>query len=279
MDTLIIHTGGIGDFILTCPTIQALAKESRITLAGYADRLALAVDGGLVQRAVSLDSIDFHSLFAAPSEKLVAYLAPFDRIIVWMSDDDQTIERTLEDFTSASVLVFPGLPPTDWKTHASEYYRQCLDLPGLPAFRLTIPNEHIVHDVIIHPGSGSRDKNWPLERFHELADALERGGRDVSWCVGPAEAAQPIGSRFHSILRCDTLSQLAKHLAGSTLYIGNDSGITHLAAAAGLSTIAIFGPTTPEIWAPLGANVSVAVGKPWPTVSEIISLSEYTQAS
>jgi hypothetical protein len=272
MDTLIVHTGGIGDFLLTCPTIEALAKDSRITLAGHVDRLALAVDGGLAQHADSLDSIDFHSLFAAPTEKLVAYLAPFDRIIVWMTDEDRTIERTLHELTTASVLVFPGLPPRDHAVHASEYYRLCLGFPKLPEFRLDIPNERMIHDVIIHPGSGSRDKNWPLERYQELADGLEKGGRTVTWCMGPAETERLRGTRLDNTLECDTLSELARSLAGSILYIGNDSGITHLAAAVGLSTIAVFGPTVPKIWAPRGTHVTVATGTPWPMVRDIVSL-------
>ncbi|MFP6617318.1 MAG: glycosyltransferase family 9 protein [Candidatus Hydrogenedentota bacterium] len=270
MDTLIIHTGGIGDFILTCPAVQELTRESSITLAGYVDRLSLAVAGGLARNAVSLDSIDFHSLFAEPSEKLVAFLAPFDRIIVWMRDDDQTIEDTLAEITSASVLVFPGLPPSNWSRHASKYYQQCLGLGELSAFRLASPIEPVVHDVIIHPGSGSRDKNWPLEQYEELADTLEKDGRRVTWCLGPAEEEKGATILPGETLRCETLVELIRHLAGASQYLGNDSGVTHLAAALGVRTVAVFGVTDPGVWAPHGDHVSVAGGSSWPEIVDVL---------
>ena len=59
------------------------------------------------------------------------------------------------------------------------------------------------------------------------------------------------------LLQCDTLSALAQELASANHYIGNDSGITHLAATLGLRTVALFKNTDPGIWAPLGEHVEV----------------------
>ena len=60
--------------------------------------------------------------------------------------------------------------------------------------------------------------------------------------------------------RFDNLYELAKWLASARLYIGNDSGITHLAAAVGTPVVAIFGPTDPAVWAPRGERVAVVSG-------------------
>jgi ADP-heptose:LPS heptosyltransferase len=64
-------------------------------------------------------------------------------------------------------------------------------------------------------------------------------------------------------VRFDDLYELACWLAGASLYVGNDSGITHLAAAAGAPVVALFGPTDPAVWAPRGPRVRVvATGRP-----------------
>jgi ADP-heptose:LPS heptosyltransferase len=101
--------------------------------------------------------------------------------------------------------------------------------------------------VAIHPFSGSARKNWPLERFRELTSRLKL---PVRWCAGPEE-------KLAGAVRIDDLYELACWLAGARAYIGNDSGITHLAAAVGTPVVALFGPTNPAIWAPRGANVRI----------------------
>ncbi len=104
---------------------------------------------------------------------------------------------------------------------------------------------------MIHPFSGSAKKNWPLDRFCEVAARLSI---PVQWCAGPEEAIE-------DAVRFDNLYELARWLATARIYIGNDSGITHLAAAVGTPVVAIFGPTDPAVWAPRGERVSVVSGK------------------
>lgn len=111
--------------------------------------------------------------------------------------------------------------------------------------------------VLIHPGSGGKAKCWPLERFFELADALV--DLDVTWLLGPAEfeLARRVQERDEPLLVEEDLETAAEQMAGFDLYVGNDSGVTHLAAAIGLPTVAIFIATDPRIWRPLGAHVMV----------------------
>jgi ADP-heptose:LPS heptosyltransferase len=104
--------------------------------------------------------------------------------------------------------------------------------------------------IWIHPFSGSARKNWPLDHYQTLARWLEATGRSVQFCTSPVQplpAARVI----------ENLAELASWLAGASLYIGNDSGITHLAAASGAPTVALFGPTNPQVWAPRGSNVTI----------------------
>ncbi|NIA12430.1 MAG: hypothetical protein GWP08_00010 [Nitrospiraceae bacterium] len=261
--TLVVHLGGIGDFLLTCPTLRHL---SGVELLGCADRLELAVAGGLAQAAYDTGRVDFQSLFATPTERLRRFLGGFQRCILWIRDDG-ILQRNVEDCGVADVQAFPGLPPRDWRRHASEYYLECLGIAGADPLRLAIEPLSTVHDVVIHPGSGGEHKNWPIECFAELASGLEARGRRVTWCMGPAEE----GVDVVPTLQRASLVDLARELASARLYIGNDSGITHLAAAVGCPTIAIFGPTDPAVWGPRGTHVTALRGTPFPQPTKVLA--------
>jgi len=113
---------------------------------------------------------------------------------------------------------------------------------------------------VIHPFSGSARKNWPLERFAQLAETLAER-MPVEWCVGPEESLPWQARRF------DNLYDLAAWLASARLYIGNDSGISHLAAAAGAPVVAMFGATDPRVWSPRGPRVEVVEGAAMETIT------------
>ncbi|MGA8028522.1 MAG: glycosyltransferase family 9 protein, partial [Bryobacteraceae bacterium] len=101
--------------------------------------------------------------------------------------------------------------------------------------------------IVIHPFSGGRRKNWPLHLYRELASRLPC---EIEWTAGPEEEL-PTARRF------ENLADLAAWIAGARLYIGNDSGITHVAAATGVRTLALFGCLSPETWAPRAENVRI----------------------
>lgn len=268
-DTLVVHTGGIGDFLLSCPALAQIARPGNLDLLGRRDRLTLAVAGGLARQAYDLDTADFHTVFDSPSPRLRAFMQRYKKVVVWMRDTGE-IARGLAQCCVLEVNCFPGLPPQDWARHASEYYLDCLGLLPATTLRLEFPQVEEVYDVIIHPGSGGVYKNWPLEYYLAVAEALDAAGRHVAWCLGPAEAdiSLPVSARR---LRFDSLTHLASVLQNAALYLGNDSGITHLAAAASCRVVAIFGPTDPVIWAPKGDHVQVIQGQPWPEPQQVIA--------
>lgn len=267
--TLVVHTGGIGDFLLFCPCILRLREEGPVVLAGNRQRLSLAVVAGIAEEAFDLDDIGFDSVFSEPNARLRSVLSPVERAIIWMKDDG-TIRDALLNCGVKDVRIFPGLPPEGWRRHASEYYAECLGLESLPPLRLPIGAGDTPHDVLIHPGSGGARKNWPLECFAAVAERLTRAGRRVEWCVGPAEEGLRLPQDARSV-ETPALVSLARELAGTTVYLGNDSGATHLAAACGCKTVAVFGPTNPRVWAPRGDNVTVLTGYPWPEVDEVVA--------
>jgi ADP-heptose:LPS heptosyltransferase len=137
--------------------------------------------------------------------------------------------------------------------------------------------------VLVHPGSGSARKNWPAERFADLARRLTRAGWSVSLLHGPADAGAvaEVRSAFGSlgrdlpVIRPPDVSSLAQCIGATDLLVANDSGVAHVAARLGVPTVAIFGPTDPEQWAPRGPAVEAVGGRgTWPGVEEVLRASE-----
>lgn len=108
--------------------------------------------------------------------------------------------------------------------------------------------------LAVHAGSGSSAKNWPRQRFLALAETLAAG---LPWLLvaGPAEDQAQTAPATAVLARELPLRALGALVSRAGLYVGNDSGVTHLAAAAGTPTLALFGPTDPATWAPLGPRV------------------------
>ena len=112
--------------------------------------------------------------------------------------------------------------------------------------------------ALLLPGSGSAEKNWPAAKFAALARRLQPQIA-VAIAIGPAEAvlAPSFAETGCAILTDMELGELAGIAASASLFVGNDSGVSHLAAAASAPGIALFGPTDPVRWRPLGQSVTV----------------------
>jgi ADP-heptose:LPS heptosyltransferase len=145
-----------------------------------------------------------------------------------------------------------ALPDRDSVLHATDFYlRQVSGGEGaIPRLACAAGDGGY---VAIHPFSGSAKKNWPFERYRQLAAALAQE-MPALWIVDPG---QPQIAGAASAPLFEDLYELASWIARARLYVGNDSGITHLAAAAGTRVLALYGPTDPAIWAPRGPNVRV----------------------
>jgi heptosyltransferase-2 len=116
----------------------------------------------------------------------------------------------------------------------------------------------------VHTGSGGARKNWPIQMFRRVAESwLSLPGRGLVLTVGPVEeearkeALDLPANAQTLVLQGEPLPRVAAMLARCAAFIGNDSGITHLAAAVGAPTLAVFGPTDPALWAPRGKAVRV----------------------
>lgn len=175
--------------------------------------------------------------------------------------------------------------PPPWDTEA--WCRPAPDVPAMAAARQWAQQWLLEHGIrepfwVLHPGSGSRQKNWPTRLWAETLRSLGRGDQTegVSAVVlpcGPADEAAVAGlvSELHAAaghqvpivtLKDAPLLEVAAILERAALYLGHDSGLTHLAAGLGTPVLAVFGPTDPAVWRPRGPRVAVLGGtaQPWP---------------
>ncbi len=245
---LVIRPGAIGDFIVSLPAIESL-RDGYLEVWARAPNVPLA---RLADRARSIESTGLDLLgITEPDPRLLEALRGFDGIVSWYGSNRPEF-RALTASLGLPFTFLPALPP-DGAMHAADFYLASVrkihgktGLDGVPR----IPCPPLPHrGAVIHPFAASRAKRWPMERFRELARELERR-MPVCWCAGPED-------ELPGALRIPDLYELAVRLAGARVFIGNDSGISHLAAAAGTPVVVLFGPTDPSVWAPRGPDVRV----------------------
>jgi ADP-heptose:LPS heptosyltransferase len=236
---------------------------------------------------VEIGSALFSPLFLAdvefpPDDALLEFLRRFDLVVSWMGPEDAPFARNIRRAGTARLIAAEAHPAPGSHLHAADYLLATLaDLDvaadGEP-LRLRLPaqsredGERLLAGrgvdatralLAVHPGSGGLRKCWPTDRFISAAAAFgRRPGMSVAWLLGPAELEHP--ERFRTGLPAEFIVVsspppmiLAALLRRSSVYLGNDSGVTHLAAAVGTRTLALFGPTDPELWAPRGKHVEV----------------------
>jgi heptosyltransferase III len=226
----------------------------------------------------SLDSPSLARFFARNGQlpaDLVDYFASFDLILSYLFDPDKVFETNVRQGGPATFLGGPS--KLDNSEHAARQLARPLQSIGLslsdPSARL-FPNDDdrkaVSHfrdrnsstAVAFHPGSGSETKNWPIENWIKLGDVLLAKGRRLIIIAGEAdtERTQKLKAawkekpvQFAENLPLPHLAALLERM----LFIGHDSGISHIAAAAGARCLLLFGWTDPAIWAPANQNVTV----------------------
>jgi heptosyltransferase-3 len=219
--------------------VEIWATSQNLPLARFAGRTRSIA-------STSLDMVAFD-----PTHQVMQQLRGFDSIISWYGTHHPEFRAAVKDLPFE---FFTAIPPDDCGMHAADFFAAQVGgkqtAPAIPHIDCPRGNAGF---AVIHPFSGSPRKCWPLNRYQELARLLEPH-IPVRWCAGP-EAPLP------EAVRIGDLYELACWLATARVYIGNDSGITHLAAAVGTPVVALFGPTDPRIWAPRGPRVRV-IAKP-----------------
>jgi heptosyltransferase III len=228
----------------------------------------------------------------ADGDPLIMAFAGYSWIASFLGEPNSDFERNLI-FTvncshSAEVITLAMKPDAEHNIHVSDFYRKQFveqsqllsqehnSAVGMPLIRPTQADiyrgKEILAEngimptkkaVVIHPGSGGAHKCWRLDNFLSVARILAKEGVEVVFLFGPAEAERFSESAIAGIRTAGklltnlSLAEVLGVLGCSRGYIGNDSGITHLAAAVGIRTVVVFGPTEPAIYGPLGPAVTI----------------------
>lgn len=279
---LILRGGALGDFIVTLPALAALRSaypSARIELAGNALAATVAVSRGLLDAAHSQHESRWTALYvSAPLPPAFAtWLTSFDLILNFWPDPDATLARHFQNL-SAPIFLTASAHPT--RAPVAAHYCEPLGTLGLPITNFFYPllaranarppresdlsalnSRRLASPTIaLHPGSGSAKKNWPLPRWIELAAWLHTThAADLLIITGEAEppATRAAFSAFGTSAHKLPLEDLITRLTRCRFFIGHDSGIAHLAAACGVPSLLLFGPTDPAIWAPPAPHVTV----------------------
>lgn len=246
---LVLRRGGLGDSLLMLPLLRALRRTrpgAALHFAGASECGELFCRRGVVDAARSAEDLE---LWHAGRARL--RLAGYGVVV----GDEPSLATLPIDVTR----VVAGVPVA----------RQWLAQAGLdgrwPDDGWLAPPRAFGGDggVVLAPGSGGRAKCWPSPRWLELAALL--GARPIMVVVGPVEIERDDPRRWPwpvpvTFVVGRRVADLAADLAAAAAFVGNDSGTTHLAAAVGTPTVALFGPTEPLVWAPAGPHVRVLRG-------------------
>jgi len=236
---LIIRPGAIGDFIVSLPALRHL--QASYTEVWTSETNLPLVRFGDAKRSIVSAGLDRLGIMAA--EEVVARLRTFHSIISWYGTNRPDFRECVDRY-GLPFEFHSALPPSGGKMHAVDYYSaQVGAAPGLiPCIDTGAIQKH--GSVVIHPFASNQQKRWS-----GLLD-FTLPGLSVVKLRGPEE-------HLPGALHIPDLFELACFLAGARAYIGNDSGITHLAAAVGTPTVALFGPTDPLVWSPRGPRVRI----------------------
>lgn len=272
---LVIRGGAIGDFILTLPALRLLREAfpaAHLEVLGYKHIAVLAMMSGYANATRSIEYAPLSSFFSHRGDlaaDLVDYFGSFQQVVSYLFDPDQIFAGNLKRAGVHNLLV--GSPKITDQEHAARQLARPLEglalyLEDPAAVVLTNETRNVEKSLIaIHPGSGSEKKNWPLKRFIALASTLlqPRGQRKLLLVGGEADEervtqlARALPNDGVEMARNLPLPELARVLQKCGLFIGHDSGVSHLAAAVGTPSLLLFGPTDPAIWAPVNENVRV----------------------
>jgi heptosyltransferase III len=270
MKILIIRAGAIGDTLMLMPSIKALRGEHEIIIAGRSPGIEYLKP--YVHKCIDLERGEWHKLYNPHARFNTLSIAP-DQVIGFLNDPENIVlgnlERMLHD---SKIEIFSPFPEQGLTTHVALYMANAIQSAGIEIDPHAAFDEAFIKPlmgvktgkgkkIVLHPGSGSKKKNYPLEFWLGLIKTLREENLsapiDITILIGPAE--QDIVNAFDNIQVNVSYDRdnLLSILDDTGLYIGHDSGVTHLTAMMGINTIALFRASSIQNWQPLGPAVKI----------------------
>jgi ADP-heptose:LPS heptosyltransferase len=286
-----IHPGGLGDVLLAVPAMTRLRSrfpKHRLVLCAGDQVARLLLACRIIDEWTSMRGRTCAGLFAGADSvtgQVQTWLEDCDLAIGWMGDLDGKLSETLKAVGAQQVIVESPFSTAIQAIHQRDRFLEVIEEAPFDGERdaLLTVTEPLLNLgeacleavglsigqslVIIHPGSGSAHKCVAPEILATLVVAVQLYGATPVILEGPADR-EPVERLVRScvnhpiVLRGLDVLSVAGVLAQARLYVGQDSGVTHMAGLMGVRTVALFGPTDPARWAPRGAHVTVVQGAP-----------------
>jgi heptosyltransferase-2 len=243
----------------------------------------LAHHPAYADRITDLEDWDIYRLFSRHPRvptRLATYLRSFEAILAYLPTPDERFATHLRQHCPGYVVIWPPQPPDG--THVTDHllqpvrdFQPQLDYDPTPKVYLTaealkaaaqfwdaarLPDDGV---IALHPGSGGAHKLWPLRGWQQVMTWIAQQGIPCLIIGGPAEQERIAWLLHHTNLppwpyvRQMPLPHLAALMARCRVVVSHDSGVTHLAAAVGTTTLALFGPTNPLVWGPRSSRACV----------------------
>ena len=290
----ILPADHIGDALFVFPILLALrAKygDAHITFVSYALVLPLALEWGLIDEGLDCKDEQWQELLSPKgiqSAKLLALLQKTDCVICWQVDTGGAISRNLRSTGVKRMFVVPEHPITTGPIHVADFMAKAAGLQAIGIENVVaeyVPPRwergdtfcYFVPPIAVHPGSTDEKRRWPAPYFATVINALLRRNYPVLLLAGPSEAETLVHVRRNitrdvepgmlTILGNKPLLDVARQLRQCRFFLGNDSGIGHLAGLLGVPTLALFGPTNPTLKRPAGPHVETLQEMPMDTLS------------
>jgi heptosyltransferase III len=294
---VILHPGGLGDLLLAVPAVHGLREcfpADQVLLCGHDEGARLLAECGLIDRALPIHTTACTALFGGgkPNDPLLADgLSRCDLAVAFTADGSGALASALRIAGAAAAVVQSPFASSLSGAHQAERYAEIVGVRSLPVPQLSVPaalkaeaDEYCSRWALprrrplalVHPGSGSRHKCVRPALILPVLEGLEAQGFEPVLLEGPAdheiiESLLPQLPRRTLVCLALPLRLLAGLLSQAELFLGHDSGVSHLSALVGTPTVALFGPTDPARWAPRGPAVTVVRGNPcgcssWETV-------------
>lgn len=270
------HAGALGDFVLIWPLVRALMRDrAEVTVVAAASHARLA-ERALGVRAIGSEAGWVSGLWREGGAERAPIAA--DVVLGLVADGEDAVSRRWRGNAARALGAreVVGIGPPGSVSRAAAWQRFDVARRGAVERR-----ENAGGPVVVHIGAGGRDKMWPMARWEELAWRLRDRGERVEVIAGEVERERLSDEERRVFARMGgemlgDLEVLWDRLSRARVVVGNDSGPAHLTAQLGVRTVALFGPTDPAVWAPVGPAVRVVRSVDGATASIGVDVVERT---
>ncbi len=273
---LIVRAGALGDTLMLLPSINALKRDYEVIVLGR--RPGIDYIESCAYKCMDIERGGWHRLFSREADIAGIPSPEVEHVIAFINDMENIVSENLRRlFPDSRIHVFSPFPDPGSKIHVAFFMAQAIQSAGIRldyegAFDTALKKpllkscKGIKKMVVLHPGSGSKTKNYPPDFWFRLSAHIKEetdNRKDTVFLLGPAEedvfavfneTAAEYGAR---IICCPDKQELLSILNSTYLYIGHDSGVTHLAAMLGIDIIAIFKDSPIDLWRPIGPSVRI----------------------